>query len=160
FRGPYSGRIVLSRQPPQDIEAALGPFTELVAIAISKAEAQDDLRRLAEEQAALRRVATRVAEGAPADEIFEAVVEGIGAILGLQRIELARYDHDGTATVLAASGDHPFPAGTSWALDGPSVMAEVLRTGRPARVNDYSGLAGAVAATAQRAGFSSAIGAP
>jgi signal transduction histidine kinase len=160
FGGSYSGRLVLSTQPAQDIEALLAPFTELVAIAISKAQAHDDLRRLAEEQAALRRVATRVAEGASAGEIFEAVVAEIADILGLQGIELARYEPDGTATVLGASGDHPFPPGSTWALDGPSVLAAVLGTGRPARIDDYSALPGTIAETVQRAGFRSAIGAP
>src|SRR5262249_26342683 len=48
---------------PADTEARLQGFTELVAAAISNAQAHDDLRNLADEQAALRRVAMLVAEG-------------------------------------------------------------------------------------------------
>ena len=160
FTGRYTGRLVLSTESPQDIETRLAAFTELVATAISKAQAIDDLRRLAEEQAALRRVATLVAEAAPADQIFAAVTEEVATILGLPRIEMVRYESDGTGTVIGASGDHPFPVGSNWALDGPSIMAAVLETGRSARIDDYGTLEGTIAETARRAGFRSAIGAP
>src|SRR5262249_22082724 len=76
------------------------------------------------------------------------------------RIELVRYDGDATGTVIAASGDHPFPAGSTWSLNDPSVMATVARTGRPARVDDYSSLPGKIARAARSANFQSAIGAP
>jgi signal transduction histidine kinase len=84
----------------------------------------------------------------------------VAGILGLQGIEMARYEADGTATVIGASGAHPFPAGSGWTLDGPSVMASVFRTRRPARIDDYSELPGTIAETARAAGFRSAIGAP
>jgi GAF domain-containing protein len=160
FAGSYSGRIVLSAEPTRETEAVLGAFAELSAITVAKAQAREDLRRLAEEQAALRRVATRVAEGATPTEIFTAVVDEIASVLGLQSIEMARYEPDGTATVIGASGDHPFPPGSSWTLDGPSVTASVFRTRRPARIDDYSNLSGTIAETVRGAGFRSAIGAP
>jgi signal transduction histidine kinase len=160
FAGSYTGRLVLAAESTQDVEARLAPFTELAAIAIAKAQTRDDLRRLAEEQAALRRVATRVAEGALPSEIFAAVVDEIAGILGLQGIEMARYEPDGTATVIGASGDHPFPAGSAWTLDEPSVMAAVSQTSRPARIDDYSILPGTIAERVLAAGFRSAIGAP
>ena len=75
-------------------------------------------------------------------------------------VEMVRYEPDGTATVIGASGDHPFPVGSRWTLDGPSVMASVLETGRPARVDDYSELPGLIATAARGAGFRSAVGAP
>jgi signal transduction histidine kinase len=156
----YQARPVLSTEPAEDVVALLEPFTELVALAISRAQAYDDLRQLAEEQAALRRVATRVAEGAPPNEIFDAVVTEIAGTLGLQGIEMARYDAGGVATVISASGDHPFPAGSSVSLDEPSVRSAVFQTGRPARIDDYTGLAGAVAQDTRSAGFRSAIGVP
>jgi GAF domain-containing protein len=49
---------------PPATEARLAGFTELVASAIANAEAREELRTMAEEQAALRRVATLVAGGA------------------------------------------------------------------------------------------------
>jgi signal transduction histidine kinase len=62
--------------------------------------------------------------------------------------------------VIAAAGEHPFSEGTVWALDDPSVMATVARTGRAARIDDYSTLPGEIAREARDAGFHLAIGAP
>ena len=47
-----------------------------------------------------------------------------------------------TGTVIAASGEHPFPPGSTWSLEDPSVMATVARTKRAARIDDYGGLEG------------------
>ncbi len=160
FTGSYTGRIVLAAEPTDEVEERLGAFTELVAMSIARAQAQDDLRRLVEEQASLRRVATLVAEAASPGKIFEAVADEVAHILELNMVEMVRYEPDGTATVIGASGDHPFPVGSRWTLDGPSVMASVLDTGRPARVDDYSELPGLIATAARGAGFRSAVGAP
>jgi GAF domain-containing protein len=145
---------------PRGIEDRLANFTDLIATAIANAQARDDLRRLAEEQTSLRKVATRVAEGASPDAIFSAVVDEVAEIMGLERIEMARYEPDGTATVIGASGDHPFPPGSHWELDGPSLLLQVRQTGRPARIDDYGSLPGTIATVAHEAGFRSAIGAP
>ena len=75
------GAIVLlspeSASLPEDTEVRLADFTELVATALTNAESRAALNRLAEEQAALRRVATTVA-GAPASEVlsFSTVARG------------------------------------------------------------------------------------
>ena len=64
----------MKEQPlPADTEARLAAFTELVATAIANADSRAGIARLAEEQAALRRVATLVARGVPAREVFDAV---------------------------------------------------------------------------------------
>src|SRR5262249_48100931 len=55
---------------PEDTEARLSAFTELVGVAIAETQAREELRALAEERAALRRVATLVAEDAPPAELF------------------------------------------------------------------------------------------
>ncbi len=121
---------------------------------------EDDLRRLVAEQAALRRVATLVARGATLAEVFAALAEEVARILDVPLIETARYEPDGTATVIGAWGEQPFPIGSNWTLDGPSVTASVLHTGRPARIDDYSNLSGTIAEIAQKAGFRSAVGVP
>ncbi len=145
---------------PVGAEERLAAFTDLVATAVANAQAHDEVRRFGDEQAALGRVATLVAGGATPEHVFTAVVEEVSSLLGLERIELVRYDGDATGTVIAASGDHPFPAGTTWSLDDPSVMATVARTKRAARIDDYSNLEGEIARTARSAGFRSAIGTP
>ena len=145
---------------PVGAEERLAAFTDLVATAVANAQAHNEVRRFGDEQAALVRVATLVAGGATPEHVFTAVVEEVSSLLGLERIELVRYDGDSTGTVIAASGDHPFPAGTTWSLDDPSVMATVARTKRAARIDDYSNLEGEIARTARSAGFRSAIGTP
>jgi signal transduction histidine kinase/uncharacterized protein YoaH (UPF0181 family) len=122
-----------------------------------------DPGRLAEEQAALRRVATLVARGAPSTEVFGAVAQEIAQVLDLVNAAVVRFDEEGgTVTILAVHGDLPdgFQPGSSWPLDGPSMSAQVLRTGRPARVDDYTVLEGALAAEASRTGFLRVVGAP
>ena len=145
---------------PARAEQRLAAFTDLVSTAVANAQAHDELRRFGDEQAALGRVATLVATGASPEQVFRSVVVEVSSLLGLERIELVRYDGDATGTVIAASGDHPFPAGSTWSLDDPSVMATVARTRRAARIDDYSTLEGGIARVARRAGFQSAIGAP
>ena len=71
----FSGQVL---PLPADTEARLTGFTELVATAIANTESRASVARLAEEQAALRRVATLVARGAVADELFAAVTERSG----------------------------------------------------------------------------------
>jgi GAF domain-containing protein len=95
-------------------------------------------RLLAEQQAALRRVATLVAEGATAAELFTAVVEEVVAVLNVPAGWLFRYEPDRSISVLASSNDPGFPVGSRWQLDGPSLSATILETGQPARIDDYS----------------------
>ena len=68
-----------------DTEHRIEQFTELVATAIANSAARAEIQRLAEEQAALRRVATLVAQGAAAQLVFEAVVVEMARLLGRPR---------------------------------------------------------------------------
>jgi GAF domain-containing protein len=145
---------------PEGAEQRLAAFTDLVATALANAEAHDELRRFGDEQAALGRVATLVADGEVPEKVFAAVVSEASTLLGLERIGLVRYDDDATGTVIAASGEHPFLPGSTWSLDDTSVTATVARTGRAARVDDYESLSGEIADAARGAGFRSAVGVP
>ncbi len=118
--------------------------------------------RLAEEQAALRRVATLVASGAPSAEVFSAVAQEVAQVMQLPTVGLFRYDSDGLMTVIATWSDRPhvLQPGTRWPLDGQSMVAQVHRTGRPARVEDYTDLPGALAAGARESGLNATAGAP
>jgi PAS domain S-box-containing protein len=81
---------------------------------------RDELRLLADEQAALRRVATLVAQGVSATEVFDAVAAQMRELLGADSTHLLRYESDGTATVVAVNGDPgvEMAAGTRTALAG------------------------------------------
>jgi signal transduction histidine kinase len=127
------------------------------------ADPRHELHRLVEEQAALRRVATLVASGAPSAEVFAAVAQEAAQVLQLMNAAVCRYDQDAsTMTVLAVHGERPdaFGPGSCWPLDGSSMSAEVLRTGRPVRIDEYADLPGSLAATAREHGFSKVAGAP
>jgi GAF domain-containing protein len=155
--------LVATQRPepfPAGAEERLAAFTDLVATALANAQAHDEVRRFGEEQAALGRVATLVAAGAAPEQVFTAVVEEALRLVGLERIELVRYDGDNTAAVIAAAGEHPFPVGSTWSIGDASVMGTVARTRRAARIDDYSALEGEIARIAREAGFQSAIGAP
>ena len=60
-----------------------------------------ELRGLAEEQAALRRLATLAARGIPEEELFAAVTEEVGRVLLVEVAALSRYESDNTMTNLA-----------------------------------------------------------
>jgi signal transduction histidine kinase len=101
------GVMVASRaeQPlPADTETRMAAFTDLVATALANVRARAEIARLLDEQAGLRRVATLVAREAPADEVFAAVAEEISRLFGGQAAHIIRYEPDGTATSVAATG--------------------------------------------------------
>jgi len=145
---------------PADIDLRLAEFTELVATAVSNAQAREDLQRLAQQQAALRRVATLVARGAPPDAVFSLVAQEIAGVTGLEMVMVGRYDPDRTVLLTGAAGDHPFQPGTRWPLDGRSVSSQVLETGRPVTSDPYARMSGTIADAARGAGFRAGVGAP
>ena len=95
--------------------------------------------KLAEEQAALRRVATLIAQGGPPEEVFAAVAHETRELVGADRARIVRLEPDGTATLVAGTdaGDRPRSLGS---VDPGLATAEVMRTRRTARIDDYSGL--------------------
>jgi signal transduction histidine kinase len=147
---------------PADAESRIAQFTELVATAISNVEARADVERLVEEQAALRRVATMVARESSAEEVFAHVAGEVGRLLGVELAATFRYDPDGAATVVGSWGDlrGAYRVGTRFPLDGPSLVALISRTARPARIDGYEHISGSIAVEARKAGLRSAVGSP
>ena len=92
---------------PPDSESRLLRFTELVATAISNAQARGEVERLAEEQAALRRVATAVAASTDPRRVFSVVTEEVARLLGAQSSNMVRFNPDGTATVMGGWSTPP-----------------------------------------------------
>ncbi|MDT7633942.1 MAG: hypothetical protein QOI50_5872, partial [Pseudonocardiales bacterium] len=135
---------------------------EAQATATANAESREELRVLAEEQAALRRVATLVARGVTATEAFAAVAHEVGTVLGADATTIVRLDPDGAVTVLIRVGDHPdaIPVGSRWTLDPPLPLAVALRTASPARLDDYSQAPGAYGARVRELGIQAAVAAP
>jgi signal transduction histidine kinase len=137
-------------------------YRDVMSTSAPPADPRNELNRLVEEQAALRRVATLVASGAPSAEVFSAVAQEVAQVMHMPMVGVYRYDSDGLMTVLATCSDRPhvLQPGTRWPLDGQSMVAQVKRTGRPARVEDYTDLPGALAAGARESGLNATAGAP
>jgi signal transduction histidine kinase len=147
---------------PANAEARLASFTELLATAIANAESRARIARLAEEQAALRRVATLVARGVPPQDVFAAVTEEVVRLLPVDFAHMGRYEPDAVVTVLAASGstaDH-FPVGRGWSLGGKNVATMVFETGRPGRLDGYGDARGVLGVTGRELGMRSSAGTP
>jgi signal transduction histidine kinase len=118
---------------------------------------------MAEEQAALRRVATLVARGAAQEKVFAAVLEEIGLLFAVDLASICRYDPGGTLTWVANWGvaHEYFPVGTRRKLGGGNIGTIVLETGRSARIDNYvEQCSGPIGVAAHEAGINSSLGAP
>jgi GAF domain-containing protein len=118
--------------------------------------------RIAEEQAALRRVAVLVARAAPPDEVFAAVAAEAGRLLGAHHAAMSRYDPDGTVQLVGtwSSTGAALAVGTRVSIGGHNVHTLVFRTGRPARLDDYHGASGTLAGIVQELGLRGGVGVP
>jgi GAF domain-containing protein len=145
---------------PEDAETRIAAFTELVATAVSNAQAREQITALAEEQAALRRVAELVATESPLADVLAGVARELAGVLGDVEWALARDDGDGMATALAVSDHNPTPAGTRVAIDTGSAFGRAIREGSPARIDDYFATAGDFGQIAREHGIRAAISCP
>ncbi len=147
---------------PADTEARLTDFTELLATAITNSEAQAEVTRLAEEQAALRRVATLVAHDVPPDELFGAVAAEVGRLFGTDLAGISRYDADDVVLhfpAWSAAGEPPDVAGRV-TRDEAGLSKTIRDTGRPARLDDWHEIPGVAAGGDQPLRVRSAVGSP
>jgi len=143
-------------------EALLADFSDLLATAIAGAEARTELRRIAAEQAALRRVATLVAAGAPEEEVYAAACKEVGELLGADFAAVTRYGPKSVTPLarLSAEGERMSP-GIEMLLGAHNLSTVVFETHRPVRLDEYSAVASGVAAHAGcKAGARSAVAAP
>jgi PAS domain S-box-containing protein len=118
---------------------------------------------LAQEQRALRRVATLVASEATPERVFAAVSEESARVLESNASAVFRYDPGDMITVVGRySRDETgaFPLGITFATDDVSTVGRVRRSGYPARVDHWAELSGPVAVTMKDAGYSCSVGAP
>jgi signal transduction histidine kinase len=150
-----------------DEERALRERSERQAIENARllatlTERRAQLERLAEEQAALRRVATLVARGVPPKDVFAAVAEEVSRLASTDAVHIHRYDSDDTAVAVAVSSKQVqmLQLGTRFPIGGHNVTTMVLRTGRAARIDDARHLTGGPAPIARRLAIHSAVGSP
>jgi signal transduction histidine kinase len=118
---------------------------------------------LAEEQAALRRVATLVASHRSPAEVFAVVSEEAGKLLQLDSAHLVAYERNETATVVGSWSlqGAVTPVGAQLRLQGDSLLTRVFRTQRPARIDHYTESAGdPVTGYVRAMGIRASAGAP
>jgi signal transduction histidine kinase len=130
---------------PAGTESRMADFMELAATAIANARAEQELRELADTQAALRRLTMLIARGEPPEAVFAAATREALRHFGSGTARMIRYEPDGTATLIAnegTTGPH-VRVGERWEGYPPTgLTATVLRTGRAARVDDYNDVPG------------------
>jgi signal transduction histidine kinase len=124
---------------PRDTEERLVRFTELVATAVANSDAREELRAIADEQAALRRVATLVAQAVPPRAVFTAVANEVGRLFLADLAFIGHFEDDDATSVV---GVWSAPGNTDPVeLRGPvteqSAAGLVRSTGLPARVDGY-----------------------
>ena len=148
------------REPlPPDTQSRVCEFTEFVATAIANAEARSQLSRLANDQAALRRVATLVARGATPEGVFRAVAAEVDVLFGGDVSAIVRFEADGTATVLGDVGG-PHKAGKRVSLDPGYVVHTVRETSRSARFDTEDPASADTSSLVRTAGIRSAVASP
>jgi predicted ATPase/signal transduction histidine kinase len=106
-----------------------------LAVSLDNAHLYTEYRRIADEQAALRRVATLVARGASPELVFNAVADEVSTLFGADGTLIIRFEPDGDATVMGSYGfEHPQ---TGWRGKPPPgrALASVRATGRAARLD-------------------------
>jgi signal transduction histidine kinase len=126
-------------------------------------KAQGQQRRLAEEQAALRRVATLVASGAAPEQVFQNVTEEVSRLLGIREAVLERFEDADTAIIVGRYGElveGGFPLGTVIPVEEGFAAWHVRRTGSPAHVDSYDELPGELARRVRDLGFRSTVAVP
>jgi signal transduction histidine kinase len=163
--GPFVRESITESLLTTQLFIATSALTSLLLAAVTaeRTQAEVSMRTLADEQAALRRVATLVAAAAPPSRVFAQVTKEVALLLGVPGASLVRYDEDpGTATVVggwSADGRLRLPVASTIDLDGDTVIAKVLRSGEPQR-GEYAGAGGALAHKLQSAGYRAAVAAP
>jgi signal transduction histidine kinase len=127
-------------------------------------ESRDELRALADQQAALRRIATLVAREVAPYEVFSTMAEELAGCLGVTHASLVRYEADGSATLLASHDDRgsqkKMPVGKRFSFDGESVAAMVFRAGGAARRDTHENAPSEDVQYVHELGLRSGVGVP
>ncbi|MEV4510988.1 CHASE3 domain-containing protein [Dactylosporangium sp. NPDC049525] len=154
----------LATRMPETGKAEIGQLERSFNVMASTLEhSHDELAQLVDTQSALRRVATLVARGVPQAKVLEAVIEELGRLIGTEVARIIRFEPDGSGTIVAAWGGDDslsLPAGSQVSMEGRSVTALVMRTGKSARMDNFDEATGPLIAHLRAAGIRAAVGAP
>jgi predicted ATPase/signal transduction histidine kinase len=133
-----------------------------LAVSLDNAQLYTGFRRMADEQAALRRVAMLVAQGAAPTSVFDAVAAEIKRLLDADGVTLGRYEPCEEVTVVAhrGAGAKITPPGTRVSHEGQNVTTLVRRSRAPARVEHYEDTHGTVGHFIRSSGVRVSVGSP
>jgi signal transduction histidine kinase len=134
-------------------------------MAVSLETSRDKLCLVAEEQRALRRIATLIARGVQPDDLFTAVATETGRLLSADHATIFRYEPDNTVTVVGYWSDPRArqvmpPLDGHWPVEDGTVTAAVLNSGRPARMTNYEDATSAIGVWARSNGICCVVGCP
>jgi len=165
FDGDFWGHIAAFGEASDDLplgcEEKLADFTQLMASAIANAQARDELRALAAEQgAALRRVATLVAQRAHQDTIFSAVASEASRAMRVDRVDVGRCDETGSVSLLGSTVPRAAGLPHEFSQAGLAVTAEILATGAAARLDQWRPPTPSDGATNKEETLETVVGAP
>jgi PAS domain S-box-containing protein len=119
-------------------------------------------RLLTHEQAALRRVATLVAHGHDARQLFDAVAVEVGRLLSADATRLLRYQEDGTGSIVGSYGaaDAGIDVGSHLRLDRGQLWGRVAQSRRPERTHRLHDGSDALAKSLLAVGIAAAVAVP
>ncbi len=101
---PSPVRHRLGRRIVPSLEALLAAARDREATNSALERSRKELERFAEQQAALRRIATVVAHGVPIDEVLSAVVAELSRFAGVQSAVLTQAESDGMPVTVSTGG--------------------------------------------------------
>jgi PAS domain S-box-containing protein len=122
-----------------------------------------EVGRLAQEQRALRRVATLVASEVVPERVFTAVSEECALVLEVNGSAVFRFEGDDTATVVGRhdrDGVGAFAVGDRIPADEHTAIGRARDNGLPARIDDYFALDTEVAKKMIEIGYRCTVAAP
>lgn len=146
---------------PAETEERMAKFADLVGVALSNLDARNSQRVLAEEQEALRRVATVVAR----EEwhvILPTIVRELALLHRVEGTVLIRYENDELATILAAWGEPNLEQfiGQTLPFGGSNPGDYVWHSQRPARQHGFTGGEGHFADLSVQLGITETLAGP
>ena len=157
LEGRLWGVAVAATSQPERLRA--GSEWHIAGLVALVGAAVAELHQIADEHAALRRVAMLVASSAPPAEVFSEVASEVRGLLGADVTTIVRFEPDASATILAGVGTND-PLTGRFPIEPPLATEVVFRTGRPARVDDFGTLEGGLADVVRNEGLRAAVASP
>jgi signal transduction histidine kinase len=151
-----------SEHLPPSTEARLADFAALASTAISSAQRREEIRRLADEQSAMRRVATLVAQQPQLSSVYECACAELLALLHLEDTMVLRFEADNRITVVGAASltADSIPVGHTFEMDTSPEVDLVRDARKAARVDSYADAEVEVTEQIRRAGIRASLAQP